>query len=269
MNIEKLVEFMFNLGVSLGSKLLGAFLVLVIGLVIIKFVKKWIKTSKKLNKVDDGVRTFASSASGIALTIILFITVAMILGIPTTSFITALASCGVAIGLALQGSLSNFAGGLMLLIFKPFKVGDYIDANGVSGTVTSISVVYTVLCTPDNKLITVPNGTLSNSVIQNYSTKDTRRVDIALEVPYGSDVEKLKELLIGIAESHPMVLADPEPFARMTGRNKDSLSFEVRAWCNNSDFWDVKLDLTEKIKKEFDSNEIKAPFTQIDVHIDK
>lgn len=269
MDLKALWDSLIELGVSFGSKLIAAILVLVIGANLIKWIKKWIKTSKKLDRIDDGVRSFLRSFCGIALYVVLFITIAMMLGIPTTSFITALASCGVAIGLAMQGSLSNFAGGLMILLFKPFRVGDYIEASGVSGTVDAITVVYTVLITPDNKKITVPNGTLTNSTIINYSAKDTRRVDLTFSTAYDADVEKVRAILDEVLANHPLVLSDPAPFARLSNHNESSLDYTVRAWCKAEDYWTVNFDLLETVKKEFDKNGIEIPFPQVDVHIAK
>lgn len=269
MDWNALLNYLINLATSLGTKLLSAAILLIVGLKLVKWVKKWLKTSHKLDKVDTGVRTFLVSFAGIALYALLFITIAMTLGIPTTSFITALASCGVAIGLALQGSLSNFAGGLMILIFKPFKVGDYIETPDAAGTVSDISVVYTVLRTPDNKVITVPNGTLTNSVVQNYSAVENRRVDLTFTTAYDCDIEQVKALLMRVVTAHPLVLADPAPFARLSEHGESALTYTVRAWCKTDDYWDVRFDLVEAVKKEFDQNGIAIPFPQLDVHLDK
>ncbi len=268
MNTERIVEFLFELLASLGVKIITALIVLFVGSKLIKFIKKWIKKSPKLEKVDMGVRSFLSSFVGITAYAVLFISIAMILGIPTTSFITALASCGVAIGLALQGALSNLAGGIMLLIFKPFKIGDYITTSSSSGTVSNITIMYTTLTTPDNKIITIPNGTLTNSVIENTSATDKRRVDIVFTTGYECDIDKVKEILLNAANSHEKVLKDPSPFARLTNHGDSSLEYTVRVWCKSADFWDVKLDLIENVKKEFDANNISIPYPQMDVHID-
>lgn len=267
MNTEKILEFVFELMASLGTKLIASIVVLFIGSKVIKFIKRWIKRSPKLDKVDLGVRTFLSSFAGISLYIFLFISVAMILGIPTTSFITALASCGVAIGLALQGALSNLAGGIMILIFKPFKVGDYINTSSVSGTVSNISIMYTVLTTPDNKVITIPNGTLTNSVVENYSAVENRRVDLTFTTGYDCDVDKVKSILMDVVNSHEKVLKDPEPFARLTNHGDSALEYTVRVWCKAENYWDVNFDLVETVKKEFDANGISIPYPQMDVHI--
>jgi len=269
MDWNKLWEKLLELGSTWGIKLLAAIIVLVVGIKLIKALAKWIKKSPKLDKIDNSLRSFLVSFSKIALYIILIITVAMILGIPATSFITILASCGVAIGLALQGSLSNFAGGIMILLFKPFKVGDFIEASGESGTVEEISVVYTVLLTPDNKRITIPNGTLTNSVIENCSAEKTRRVDLKFTTSYDADIETVKSILTKVAEGHPKALKDPEPFVRLSEHSDSALTYTVRIWCNSEDYWDVYFDTTEKVKKVFDENGIEIPYPQMDVHINK
>lgn len=267
MDLEKILDFLFNLAASFGVKILAAAIVLVIGCRFIKFIKKWLKTSPKLDKVDMGVRTFLVSFSGIALYVFLFITVAMTLGIPTTSFITALASCGVAIGLALQGALSNLAGGIMILIFKPFKIGDYITTPDAAGTVSDITIVYTILKTPDNKVITIPNGTLTNSVVVNYSAAETRRLELNFTTAYDCDVDKVKEILMNVVTSHDKVLKDPAPFARLAKHGESALEYTVRVWCKSADYWAVNFDLVETVKKEFDANGISIPYPQMDVHV--
>lgn len=268
MDTQKIFDFLFELLASLGLKLISALIILFIGSKLIKFCKKWIKNSPRLDKVDMGVRTFLGSFLGIALYAVLFISTAMILGIPTTSFVTALASCGVAIGLALQGALGNVAGGIMILIFKPFKVGDYITTSSTSGTVSNITIMYTMLTTPDNKVITIPNGTLTNSVIENYSAVEKRRVDINFTTAYDCDIDTVKNILLDVAQSHQMVHKDPAPFARLTNHGDSALEYTLRIWCNAENYWDVKFDLLETVKKEFDKQGISIPYPQMDVHID-
>jgi len=263
-----ILNFLFELFASFGIKIIESLIVLFVGIKLIKFAKKWIKNSPRLEKIDMGVRTFFGSFLGITLYIILFISIAMILGIPTTSFITALASCGVAIGLALQGALGNLAGGIMILIFKPFKVGDYITTSSASGTVTNITIMYTMLTTPDNKVITIPNGTLTNSVIENYSASDKRRVDLSFTTGYDCDIEKVKEILLNVANKHEKVLKEQPPFARLAKHGDSALEYTLRVWCNAQDYWDVNFDLIEEVKKEFDSNGISIPYPQMDIHID-
>ena len=267
MNWQAILDSLIQLATTWGMKLLGAIVVLVVALKVISWIKKFIKNSPKLDKVDPGVRSFLSSFASIALYILLVIVVAGMIGIPATSFITILASCGVAIGLALQGSLSNFAGGLMLLIFKPFKVGDYVEVCGESGVVAEITVVYTVLLTTDNKRITLPNGTLTNSVIENYSAEPLRRVDLTVNTAYSCDIEQVKAVVTKLAEEHPLTLAEPAPQVRVSAHSDSSLTYVVRVWCQNENYWDVYFDMTEGIKKAFDKNDIQIPYPQMDIHV--
>ncbi len=269
MDFEQILQFLWELLASFGVKLVGAILVLLVGSKLVKWIKKWIKKSPKLDRVEPGVRTFLASFSSVALYVFLFLTVAMILGIPTTSFITALASCGVAIGLALQGALGNVAGGIMILLFKPFKIGDYITTPDAAGTVSNITIMYTVLTTPDNKVITIPNGTLTNSVVENYSAVENRRVDLTFTTAYDCDVEQVKAILMRVVGAHEKVLQDPQPFARLSKHADSALEYTVRAWCKATDYWDVHFDLMETVKKEFDANGISIPYPQLDVHLDK
>ena len=267
MNWQRIGEYLLDLVASFGIRLLAAILLLVVGLRLISWMKKFLRKSPKLDKLDPGVRTFLASFSGIALYLLLVITIASVLGIPATSFLTVLASCGVAIGLALQGSLSNFAGGLMILLFKPFQVGDYIEASGESGTVVAVSVVYTELLTPDNKRVTIPNGTLTNAVIKNYSAEKTRRVDLTFQTSYEADVEQVKALLLETVKAHKLVLADPAPFVGLSAHGDSALTYAVRVWCKTEDYWAVHYDLTEAVKKVFDQKGIEIPYPQMDVHV--
>lgn len=268
-DFSKLIDTVMEMGASFGLKIIEAIIVLLVGLKMVKIVKKFLRKSPKLDKMDAGLRSFLGSAASILLYALIIITVAMILGVPVTSFITILASCGVAVGLALQGSLSNLAGGIMLLLFKPFKIGDYIEAAGEAGTVTEISVMYTEIITFDNKRITIPNGSLTNSVIENYSSEDTRRVDLTFNTSYANDVDAVKEVIMKVVENHPAILKTPEPFVRLSAHKDSSLEYAVRVWCKSADYWDVYFDLMEMVKKAFDENGVQIPYPQVDVHIDK
>lgn len=266
-NYEEIISNLVNAAQQLGGKLLYALIVLIVGLKLTGYLVKFIGKSKLMSKFDKGVKSFAQSFVKFLMYIMVFLCCASILGIPTTSFVTMLASAGVAIGLALQGALSNFAGGLILLIFKPFKIGDYVEAGGESGTVYDVNVFYTVLTTPDNKRITLPNGTLTNSNITNYSSEPTRRVDFSFSVDYGSDIEAVKKILISAANAHALVLKDPAADARLNTYADSSLNFHLRVWCNSADYWTVYFDLNEQIKKELDLNGINIPYPQLDLHI--
>ncbi len=267
MDFKVILNYLSQLATSLGVKILEAAVILFIGFKLIGWVKKFIKNSPKLNKLDNSLRSFLLSFISIVLYILLFITIAMILGVPVTSFITLLASCGVAIGLALQGTLSNFAGGIMILLFKPFKVGDYIEAAGESGTVSEITVVYTVLNTVDNKRITIPNGSITNSVIENYSSEPLRRVDLVFSAAYNCDMDKVKSIIEKVIKEQPEALNDPAPFVRLSKHSESALEYTVRIWCKNEDYWTVFFDITEKVKKAFDDNQIQIPYPQLDVHV--
>ncbi|MBE6807259.1 MAG: mechanosensitive ion channel family protein [Ruminococcaceae bacterium] len=267
MDWNKIGGFLSDLLISLGFRLVAALLLLVVGLRLISWFKKFLKKSPKLDKMDVSVRTFLVSFSSIALYILLVITIASVLGVPATSFITIIASCGVAIGLALQGALSNFAGGIMILLFKPFQVGDYIEASGESGTVEAISVVYTELLTPDNKRVTIPNGTLTNAVIENYTAEKTRRVDLTFNTAYENDVEEVKTLIAQVVAAHPLVLSDPAPIIRLSAHGESALTYDTKVWCKTEDYWAVKFDLTEQVKAAFDRAEVKIPYNQLDVHV--
>lgn len=267
MSWQTFLSIITQYATSLGIKLLGAIFIFIVGLKLTSWIAKLIRTSPKLDKLDMSLRSFLTSFVKIAMYTILVVTVAMILGVPATSFITILASCGVAVGLALQGSLSNFAGGLMILFFKPFKVGDFIEASGETGTVVEISVVYTGLLTVDNKRITIPNGTLTNSIIKNYSSEELRRVDLAFNVAYDSDDQKVKSIIQDIIDAHPQALKEPEAFIRMSEHSDSALVYTVRIWCKNSDYWAVYFDVLEGVKASFDKNGITIPFPQMDVHI--
>ncbi len=268
MNLEQFVNSILEFATTKGLDLILAVLIVVVGSKIAKWLKKWIRTSDKLEKIDVSLRSFAASFVNVVIYAVLFVTVLMILGVPATSFIAVLTTCAAAIGLALQGSLSNFAGGIMILLFKPFKVGDFIEAAGETGTVSEISVVYTELLTLDNKRITIPNGTLTNSVIENYSSEELRRVDLTFNTAYDCDVETVKKVISKVVEAHPMALKNPEPFVRLSAHGESALTYTVRIWCKNADYWDVNFDVIENVKKAFDENGIKIPYNQIDVHVE-
>lgn len=266
--VEQLVNKLVDFATTSGFKVLAVIILVIVGLKAIKWMKKWIRTSPKLDKIDSSLRSFAVSFLSVVLYSILFVTVLMILGVPATSFVAVLTTCAAAIGLALQGSLSNFAGGIMILLFKPFKVGDFIEAVGETGTVSEISVVYTEILTLDNKRITIPNGTLTNSVIENYSSEELRRVDLTFKTAYDCDIETVKSVINKVIEANPMALKKPEPFVRLSEHSESALTYTVRIWCKNADYWDVNFDTIESVKKAFDENGIKIPYNQIDVHVE-
>ncbi len=257
----------FSFLTNYGLKLIGSVILLVVCWKLIGFLTGLIQKNKHFQKVDAGARSFLLTCVSVILKVLLVLTVAGNLGVPMTNVAAVVASCGLAVGLALQGSLSNFAGGVMLLVFHPFHVGDFIEANGKEGTVKSISLMSTVMVTPDNKDIIVPNGTMINSIITNFSAEENRRVDLSFSVAYGTDEERVKQVLTVLAEQHELVLKDPAPFARMTSQEDSSLVFTLRVWCKKEDYWTVRLDLLEGINAAFKKLGIEIPFNQLDVHV--
>lgn len=241
----------------------------VIGFKLSSWIVKLIKKSKAFQKLEDSVESFLASLISIVLKILVVVIAATIVGFDVTALSAVIATFGVTAGLALQGSLSNLTGGIMLLIFHPFKVGDYIDNHTDSGTVSSIGIFYTTLITPDNKTITVPNGLLSNATVINYSTKDTRRVDLEFAVAYDSDIDKVNKVMLTVANANEAVLNDPAPFTALIRQEESALVFVMRVWCNSSDYWKVYFALEENMKKAFDAVGIKIPYNQLDVHFDK
>ena len=248
-------------------KMVVALIVMIIGFRIISFLEKRLKKPHRFNKIDASVKGFIISFLTVALKILLLVIVLSIVGVPMASLVTIVGSCAVAIGLALQGGLSNIAGGLMILIFKPFKVGDFISTNGLDGTVKTITMFYTTIVTVDNKIIQLPNASLSNSNIINYSANKTRRVDIDVSVSYDSDIDKVKKILNKILDNHKLILQDEEKFVRLKSHGNSALVFTVRSWVETPNYWTVYFDLMESIKKEFDKNKIEIPFDQVDVHM--
>ena len=241
---------------------------ILIGFKVTSWIVALIRKSKNFKKLEDSVETFLASFINIALKILVVVIAATIVGFDVTALSAVIATFGVTAGLALQGSLSNLTGGIMILIFHPFKVGDYIDNHTDSGTVAEIGIFYTTLVTPDNKTITVPNGMLSNATVVNYSTKDTRRVDIEFSVSYDSDIDKVNKVILTVANANEKVLKDPAPFASLLRQDAHALVFVMRAWCNSADYWDVYFNLEENMKKAFDAVGIQIPFNQLDVHFD-
>lgn len=267
--MEKVLEKLIESGSNLLIKLLVSLIVLVIGFRLISLLEKSLKKEHKLKALDESAKGFVISFTVISLKILLFVIVLSIIGVPMASLVTIIGSGAVAIGLALQGGLSNIAGGLMILIFKPFKVGDYISVNSLEGTVKSITMFYTTITTIDNKIIQLPNGNLSNSNIINYSYNNKRRVDIDVSVSYNTDIDKVKKVLNSIIDKHELILEDEDKVVRLKTHADSALVFTLRVWTKTENYWNVYFDLMESIKKEFDKNKIEIPYKQVDVHIDK
>lgn len=266
--IEKVTEKLLSIDyIGIAGKILGALLILVIGLWIIKMLLKGLKTIMTKRELDTSLQGFLMSLVGWGLRVFLFISVAGELGIETTSFAAVIAAASLAIGMALQGSLSNFAGGVLIMIFKPFRIGDFIDAQGQKGTVKKIEIFTTILNTVDNKQIILPNGALSNGVITNYSTEPIRRVDLVFSVSYDADIKQTKETLINIVNNHPLVLKDPAPVVLMAKLSDSSVDYEVRSWVNTPDYWAVHSDVLEKTKQALDNAGIEIPYPHtVEIH---
>ncbi len=264
MNIEAFLNPITELITSVGGKIIFSILVLIIGKIVISTLLKVLSKGKILNKVDGEVKTFFLSFANVGLYVLLAIMIISILGVPMASVITVLASAGVTVGLALQGALSNLAGGIMLMIFRPFKVGDYIDAAGESGTVKEITLFYSSLLTVDNKRITIPNGTLMNANVTNYSTEALRRVDLSFSVAKSENPAKIQEIILKTVALNNKILDAPDaPFARLCGGTNESMEFAVRVWVNSEDYWDVFFNLTQSITEALGTAGVQAPALRI------
>ena len=266
-NLENYTDKAIGLLMSYGPKLLLAIVTLIIGFWIIKLVLKTTANTMEKGKLDISLQHFLSSLVGVLLKALLLISVLSMIGIQMTSFIAILGAAGLAIGLALQGSLANFAGGVLILLFKPYKIGDLIEAQGYLGIVKEIQIFNTIINTLDNKTIILPNGGVSNSNITNYFTEPTLRVDMTFGIGYSDDIKKAKEILTTLLTSDSRVLKDPEPMVVLSEHGESSVNFTVRGWCKNEDYWGVYFDMQEKVKLEFDKQGISIPFPQQDVHI--
>ena len=263
------MDYLTTIIVPIIKSIALALLTLSIGLVVIKKIGNVFKNFINKSKLDPSLKPFAISLIIGSLKVLLIISVINILGVDTSSIIAVIAAAGFAVGLAFQGSLSNFAGGILLLALRPFKVGDYVEANGYSGTVQAVQILYTELVTVDNKVIFIPNGSLSNNSIVNYSIKETRRIEFKFGVGYESDSDKVVTVLKEIVEAHLNVLEEPEPFIRMSEHGDSAIIFTVRVWVKASDYWTVYFDIIEMVKKRFDIEKISIPYPQMDVHIEK
>ena len=260
---DKLIE----LAATYGGKLLLAIVTLVLGLWLIR---KFIRVLKRLfdaREFEKTLQKFLLNLIGAILKILLFISVITMVGVQMTSFIALLGAAGLAFGMALSGTLQNFAGGVMLLILKPFKVGDYIEAGEHSGSVMEIQIFHTVLNTPDKKRIIIPNGGLSTGSIINYSAEPKRRVEWTFGISYSDSIDKAREIILGVIKSDGRILDDPAPMIGVISLGDSSVNLVTRVWVETPDFWDVFFDVNEKVKKEFDSKGISIPFPQHDVHL--
>lgn len=250
-----------------GPNIIGAIAVLIIGLYLAKILEKVASRMMEKSKVDDSLRVFIKGFVGALLKVLVVVTVLGMVGIEMTSFIAILGAVGLAIGMALSGTLQNFAGGVMILIFKPFKVGDLIQAQGHLGNVKEIQIFITVLLTPENKTVIIPNGNLSNGDIINYTMEGKIRVDMVMGISYKASIQDAKKVLLEVMNKHPKVLHDPEPFVGVLELGDSSVNLAVRPYTNPNDYWEVYFDVYEQGKEALDAGNIEIPFPQMDLHV--
>ena len=264
--MDQLIQEAVTMGMEAGKSILLAVVIAVLGRYAIKFINRVVARMLERRNVEPTVQTFLKSFVNILLIILLIITVIGTLGVNTTSLAALLASAGLAVGMALSGNMQNLAGGLILLFFKPYKVGDFIEAQGVSGTVKAIQIFHTILTTPDNKVLFIPNGPLSSGNVVNYSQNGTRRVDFTISVEYGTDVEKVKQVTLELLQSDSRILQEPAPFIAVSALADSSVNFTLRVWVNVADYWSVYFDTNERIYGEYNKQGIKFPFPQLQIH---
>ena len=265
--INEAINKLIDGSINLGGKILGALIIFIIGKFIVNWINKLFAAMLQKRKVDASIQSFLKSIVNITLLVMLFLAVIGQLGIELTSFAALLASVGVAVGMALSGNLSNFAGGVIILVFRPYKVGDYIEAStGAAGTVTDIQIFHTVLTTPDNKVIFAPNGAMSGAVVTNYSRKDTRRVDFTFGVEYGTDFNEAKSIIMEVINKDSRILQAPAPFVELGALADSSVNITVRVWVNAADYWGVNFDMNKNVYATFNEKGISFPFPQLTVH---
>ncbi|WFE82757.1 mechanosensitive ion channel domain-containing protein [Parabacteroides chongii] len=264
--LEKMINSLVEQGSHLGWTIIKAILVFIVGRFVIQMINKLVRRILTKRDFDPSVKTFVGSLVNVTLMILLIISVVGALGVQTTSFAALLASAGVAVGMALSGNLSNFAGGLIILLFKPYKVGDYIESQGVGGTVREIQIFHTILLTADNKNIYIPNGSLSSGVVTNIGREPTRRVEWTFGVEYGSDYEHVKRVIESVLAQDARILNEPAPFIALSALADSSVNVVVRAWVKSPDYWGVYFDTNKAIYATFNAQGIGFPFPQLTVH---
>ena len=256
-----------DLGIDLGIKVATALAIFLVGKFVVRLVVGAIAKIMQKQEVDKTLETFICNLVRTALMIVVVIAAIGAIGIQTTSFIAIFGAAGLAVGLALQGSLSNFASGVLIVLFRPYRVGDWVEAAGISGSVEQVQILTTILKTGDNKQIIVPNSQIMDSIITNYSANDTRRVDMVVGVSYGDDLDKVRKTLEDLLANEDRILPEPAPTIAVSALADSSVNFVVRPWVKTSDYWGVMFDMTEAIKKRFDKEGISFPFPQQDVHL--
>jgi small conductance mechanosensitive channel len=256
-----------DLGIDLGIKVATALAIFLVGKFVVRLVVSGISKVMQKQAIDKTLETFIGNLVRTVLMVVVIIAAIGAIGIETTSFIAIFGAAGLAVGLALQGSLSNFASGVLIVLFRPYRVGDWIEAAGISGSVEQVQILTTILKTGDNKQIIVPNSQIMDSIITNYSANDTRRIDMVVGVSYGDDIDKVRKTLEELLAAEDRILPDPAPTIAVSALADSSVNFVVRPWVNTSDYWGVMFDMTEAIKKRFDKEGISFPFPQQDVHL--
>ncbi|MEZ5359931.1 MAG: mechanosensitive ion channel [Candidatus Zixiibacteriota bacterium] len=267
MDLTGIVQTVYTWAEAYGLKILGSIAIFIIGRIVIGFLIGVFRRIMTKSKMDETLTKFILSLVRMALLTILIIVILDNLGIDTTSFVAILGAAGLAVGFALQGSLANFASGVMIIFFRPFVAGDFVEAGGTSGVVEEISIFNTILKTPDNKMVIIPNGSITSGNITNYSAKDTRRVDMVFGIGYGDDIKLAKDTLEQIVVADARILKDPAPIIAVSELGDSSVNFVVRPWVKTADYWGVYFDITEKVKLTFDEKGISIPFPQRDVHL--
>jgi small conductance mechanosensitive channel len=264
---KDVLDVVVNWMTSTGIKLVIAIVLMIITFKIVNVCTKRLYKRLQKKNADATLSRVGTQILRISLKVIILVCLVGYVGIETASISAVIASLGVGISLAVQGTLSNFAGGVIIIVMRPFKIGDFITSNGESGTVEDIKLFYTHIVTVDNKAVVIPNGTLANNVIVNASAKDTRRCDVTISVAYGSDVDKVKEIIKGVCAKNELIFKDPAPFVELGEMASSSLNFYVRTWCNRGDYWTVNFYLLDNIKKALEAEGIQIPFNQLDVTI--
>ena len=267
--MEKYIDKAIEMIMEYGPQLVLAIVVLIIGFII---ANKLVKISSKLMEkrgTDPSLRPFITGLINVLLKALILISVADMVGIETTSFVAIIGAAGLAVGLALQGTLANFAGGVLILIFKPYKIDDLIEAQGHTGSVKEIQIFVTILLTPENKTVIIPNGAISNGSITNYTKEGKIRVDLTIGIAYNADLKTAKRVLTEVMQNHPKVLKNPAPFVGIAELGDSAVNLAVRPYCEPGDYWDVYFDIYEAGKEILDANNVEIPFPQVDVHLDK
>lgn len=265
--LDIVIQNLINSGISAGKHIIAAIIIFIVGRFIIKLINRLVASILQRRHIEISVQTFLSSLVNIILTILLIITVIGALGVNTTSFAALIASAGVAIGMALSGNLQNFAGGLIILLFKPYRVGDFIDVCGVQGTVSAVQIFHTILLTPDNKAVYLPNGSTSSSTITNYSREDKRRIEWTFGIDYGEDVGRARTAILSVITADARILPDPAPFVAVGGLSDSSVDIIVRVWVPTEEYWNVYFDMHQRVYETFNEQKINFPYPQQTVHL--